>query len=37
MANKKLSYTLDLNAEISDIVSKFDKVKTSMQGLVDSG
>jgi hypothetical protein len=37
MANKKLSYTLNLDAEIGDIISKVDKVKESMAGLMATG
>lgn len=37
MSNKKLNYTLELDAEIGDIVAKFEKVKQSMEGLMKNG
>ena len=35
--NKKVNYTLSLDAEIGDLVSKVEKVKASMQSLASSG
>ena len=35
--SKQFTYTLSMDAEIGDLVSKIEKAKTSMQGLANSG
>ena len=37
MANKKISYTLELDAEIGDLESKIAKAKTALSGIMGSG
>jgi hypothetical protein len=37
MANKKITYTLELDAEIKDLESKLNKTKSSLDSIFKSG
>ena len=37
MSKRKLDFTLQIDAEVQDLIRKADQIKKSMQGIVDSG